>query len=74
MHEKQERQKRAIREYQEEQKIVINPNNGEILCDTIFEEQLLQDAENYENFLHPDVLEKLRGNKYSVLKISLNGK
>lgn len=61
--EKQERVKRAIDSYLEEQLLRIATVGGssveggsekQLLCNEIVEEQLLMDAENYENFLTPE--------------------
>jgi hypothetical protein len=45
--------KKAIEMYQEEQLIKINSDH-QMFCNEIVEEQLLQDGENFENFLRSD--------------------
>ena len=72
---KEDRLRKAIESYQDEQLIKMNSNNDkQLLCAGIVEEDLLQDGENYDNFLKPEHIKALRSDKMQMIKTSLHGK
>ncbi len=45
-----------------------------LYCDNIVEEMILQDGENFDNFLRKDQVSQLHDDKMLMLKSTLNGK
>jgi len=75
--EKDSRVKKAIEAYQEEQllraAIGLGGFDKHLMCDQLVEEQLLIDAENFENFLHPKQIKSLMENNLSELRSAYQG-
>ena len=74
--EKESRLKRAIETYQEAFISVIRTNEKDLslTCNDILVEQMLEDRENYDNFLRPEFIKHLKEDKVISLKNALFGK
>lgn len=54
--------------------IKITQNADHLYCDNIVEEMILQDGENYDNFLRPDQISQISEEKMLLIKTTLHGK
>ena len=65
------RLKRAIEDFKTERDMSLHKNMSNkdyIMCQDLITEQILNDAQNFDNFLSPEVFKQIRAEKIKVLQ------